>query len=72
MANSHIPQCPRCGEDGVRDVEHDAYYCRGCDEWLEPGCNDIDCEFCVGRPDRPSEANERRKRGLGRVFHRTV
>ena len=35
--------------------KHDAYYCKTCDEWLEPTCQDITCGYCADRPARPSE-----------------
>ena len=33
---------------------HDAYYNAVLDEWLESACGDPTCEYCVGRPERPS------------------
>lgn len=32
----------------------DAYYCETCDAWTEGVCGDPDCDFCRGRPERPS------------------
>ena len=34
--------------------KHDSYYCEVKDVWLEEGCDDNTCEFCVDRPERPS------------------
>lgn len=39
----------------VRSPRYDAYYCVDCDEWLEYTCFDRTCEYCHGRPDRPSQ-----------------
>lgn len=33
--------------------QYDAYYCAECNVWLEDKCDDVDCEFCPGRPDHP-------------------
>ena len=38
---------------------YDCYYCLECDIWLEPKCNDVACEFCDKRPERPSMAERR-------------
>jgi hypothetical protein len=35
----------------------DAYYDDETDEWLESKCDDPTCEYCVGRPEKPSEEN---------------
>jgi len=41
-------------------AKHDAYFCEHCDMWLEPKCTDDACEFCVNRPQLPSEAHRGR------------
>jgi hypothetical protein len=52
--------CEVCGNQNHRNEKHDAYFCDPCDEWKEKGCSDPDCEFCVDRPERPSQvAGER-------------
>ena len=38
----------------------DAYYCERCDVWKEDRCSDPDCEFCKGRPEKPSEVGEKK------------
>ena len=48
--------CPKCGKRSCLSLRYDAYYCPGCDIWLEPVCGSPLCEFCAGRPERPSEA----------------
>lgn len=35
--------------------KHDAWFCPHCDMWIEKACADETCEYCVGRPDKPSE-----------------
>lgn len=35
--------------------EYDAWYDASTDEWLESMCDDPECEFCSGRPARPSD-----------------
>lgn len=37
--------------------KHDADWCCLCDEWLESGCGDKECDMC-SRPDKPSQAGE--------------
>lgn len=37
----------------------DARFCVHCDVWLESNCGDSGCEFCGGRPSRPSEVTNR-------------
>lgn len=47
-------QC-ECGTQQKYDENYDAVYCPACKVWLEKVCQDKDCEFCVGRPERPGE-----------------
>jgi hypothetical protein len=51
----HTPRCARCNALCSRNERHDAYFCAACDEWLESVCDDADCEFCAGRPEKPSQ-----------------
>lgn len=37
---------------------YDAYYCKTCDEWLEPTCGDPLCTTCKNRPDKPSQMTD--------------
>lgn len=48
------PQKPvcLCGEPGKRDAAHDAYYCPPSGVWLEDPCDDPDCQFYPGRPEK--------------------
>jgi len=50
----HKPIC-LCGQTGVRNDEHDAYYCPVGIVWLEKRCSDPKCTFCAQRPESPSE-----------------
>lgn len=43
-----------CGSALTRSERWDAYYCPVCNEWLEGRCDDPACEFCAGRPERPT------------------
>lgn len=56
----HTPNCKKCNEQGIRDIELDSYYCDKCDEWLEEKCSSTECEFCSKRPNKPSENNRER------------
>jgi len=38
--------------------KYDAYYCPQCDVWMEDRCKDQNCEFCVKRPEKPSQVSE--------------
>lgn len=51
----HLPQITHnCRHPRSYSQRWDAYYCEHCDAWIEGKCNDPDCEFCVGRPEKPS------------------
>ena len=47
--------CPCCGQESDYSRRYDAYYCSHCDLWLEEACTSPCCEFCAGRPERPSQ-----------------
>ena len=49
------PTCPDCGAPRLYDEMSDAHYCETCDKWLEEKCGDEECEYCWGRPPRPSD-----------------
>lgn len=46
--------CEKCNEKGITYTcyheGYDSYYCGICGEWLEPECEESDCEHCLGRP----------------------
>lgn len=44
------PECLYC-------EKHDANYNSVTDEWIEDTCESLACEYCVGRPAKPSEVN---------------
>jgi len=46
--------CEKCVRDLLYCEAHDAYFCPGCDQWLEKRCGDLDCSFCPERPEQPS------------------
>jgi hypothetical protein len=35
--------------------EYDCFYCSTCDKWLEEKCGDEECDYCWGRPPKPSD-----------------
>jgi len=47
--------CHYCEHELSYSKEHDAKYCRICDIWVEIECGDPDCNFCIGRPEKPSD-----------------
>ena len=44
-----------CQETKSYSEEHDCFYCKPCNKWLEEKCDDEECEYCRGRPPRPSD-----------------
>lgn len=46
----------KCGTKKIRNKRYDAYYCPACDIWLEKVCPDQGCDYCPGRPEKPSLA----------------
>ena len=48
--------CLRCGEKQWYSRRYDAFFCPRCDAWAEEACEDSHCEYCAGRPERPSLA----------------
>jgi hypothetical protein len=54
------PKC-ECGKDATDSgyiTKYDAHYCTACDKWLVATCGDPECEYCAGRPEKPSEAEK--------------
>lgn len=45
-----------CGTLVDYSQRYDAEFCRSCDRWIAKSCMDPVCEFCAGRPARPSLA----------------
>ena len=44
-----------CQETKLYSEEHDCFYCKPCNKWLEEKCDDEECEYCCGRPPKPSD-----------------
>ena len=48
--------CKKCSDKGISFIQYnenyDSYYCGICGEWLEKVCDDPDCTFCPGRPEK--------------------
>jgi hypothetical protein len=56
VIRNHKPVCCHCEEHNWPthyNKKHDAHYCPDCNIWLESQCIDPECEYCVGRPDKP-------------------
>lgn len=53
--NCDSPWCSKCNSEIQYSNKYDAYYCELCNEWLEPKCEDPECEFCNTRPNKPSQ-----------------
>jgi hypothetical protein len=48
---SRKPECTTdVSHQVVRNEEYDSYMCVTCGIWVEPKCDDKDCEFCSRRP----------------------
>lgn len=43
-----------CGNKPDYDFDHDAFFCKVCDVWLDEKCDDVNCEYCKDRPEKPS------------------
>ncbi|KXH80092.1 hypothetical protein AU377_10175 [Sporosarcina sp. HYO08] len=50
--------CHVCLEKLHYHDEYDSLYCKVCDEWREESCSDPTCEYCLGRPEKPSKCEE--------------
>lgn len=35
-------------------TDSDSYFCPDCDVWMDETCDDIDCQECLERPEKPS------------------
>jgi hypothetical protein len=46
----------------VYSEEYDAHYNPRKNEWLDDTCDDPECSFCVGRPERPLDDREELER----------
>ena len=44
-----------CGSEVQYNSEYDAYYCELCNQWLEKTCDDPECDYCINRPEKPSQ-----------------
>lgn len=51
-ATRRVPICV-CGSVAVRSEKYDDYYCPSGLVWMTAGCDDPECEFCSGRPEKP-------------------
>ena len=49
--------CSTCLETLSYNDEFDSVYCAKCNMWNDSPCTDPSCEFCVDRPEKPSDCN---------------
>lgn len=47
--------CLVCLQPLYYNDEFDSSYCAECNEWREESCSDPNCEYCQGRPEKPSD-----------------
>ena len=50
--------CKKCQDACKYDEHYDAHYCESCNLWLEEKCGDEECEYCWGRPPKPSDLQQ--------------
>ncbi|MHA6258552.1 hypothetical protein ACXYMX_01445 [Sporosarcina sp. CAU 1771] len=50
-----LEHCSTCLELLEYNDEFDSSYCGSCNEWREFSCADPDCEYCLERPEKPSD-----------------
>lgn len=51
--SARVRVCKACETEVLYDRKHDAFYCRGCNVWLEEACKDPTCGYCAGRAAQP-------------------
>jgi hypothetical protein len=47
------PKCPQCKNDGTLSLAYDCHYCKACNAWIEPVCENPDCRWCKNRTTLP-------------------
>lgn len=47
--------CSVCLDALRYNDEFDSVYCEACNEWRELACADPLCEYCLARPEKPSD-----------------
>lgn len=47
--------CETCKNEIEYSSNYDCYFCAKCDSWKEKNCQDKNCLFCSGRPEKPSQ-----------------
>ena len=53
-----LSRCIVCLNSLNYNEEHDSEFCSTCDEWREDSCSDPNCEYCLARPEKPSNCDE--------------
>lgn len=53
-----LSRCMVCLDLLSYNEEHDSEFCAACDEWREDSCSDPNCEYCLARPEKPSDCDQ--------------
>lgn len=54
-----LSRCMVCLDPLAYNEEYDSEFCMTCDEWREYSCSDPNCEYCLARPERPSNCRSK-------------
>jgi hypothetical protein len=46
-------KCKICDNLLIYYDKYDAFFCACCNEWVEPKCGDVNCQYCKNRPEKP-------------------
>lgn len=57
--NEECLKCHKCDTKFSFNERYDAFYCKKCVIWLSSKCDDMECDFCKDRPDKPPILEER-------------
>lgn len=47
--------CIHCMDELDYSEQFDSAFCPTCDAWREEPCGDPECEYCLERPEKPSD-----------------
>lgn len=48
-------RCHVCLNLLAYNEQYDSQFCATCDEWREAACSDPTCDYCLARPEKPSD-----------------
>lgn len=46
---------PDLGPNKYYSERYDAFFNSETDQWLDSQCDDLECEYCKDRPEKPSQ-----------------